>query len=474
VVAAAGLVGVASPAFADAALSGISLEPETVQAGQQTIVHFTVTITGGASVDIGVSSNNPKVTCAGTCHWSGVNSPNVKDYTATFKTSPNFTADTQVTMTVTAGSASAPATLNIIAPEAPPSVPLISGTVVNIYDAKPVNAAKVFAQDSATPPHLWETGTDKNGLFKIQSTPDKPIAPGTIAFIINKDGWAEYKGTIQALAGQPKNDIRITMSPTASPTVSPSNGASLPSVNGSTQALDPTEEGNVPASGDGGGLSWVLIGIGGVLVLLGIGAIVLLLVRRRNDDDDDGPPRRGGPPGRGGPGRPGGPRGPQPARRGGPPERAGAMRGPGGPPDPTRAMRPPVSPSPRGADNTMIARSPLADASTMHGRPPAGYDPRQNGHGAPGGGYGQQYPGGGGYGQQPPAQPGYGQQQQYGGYAQPDPYQTGQQAGGYYAPDPGYGQQYGQQQGGGYDPYDPRTQRSGPPPGDRRVDWLDD
>jgi hypothetical protein len=162
VVAAAGLIGVASPAFADAALSGISLEPETVQAGQQTIVHFTVTITGGVSVDIGVTSNNPKVTCAGTCHWSGVNSPNVKDYSATFKTSPNFTADTQVTLTVTAGSASSPQTLNVIAPEAPPSVPLISGTVVNIYDAKPVNAAKVFAQDSATPPHLWETGTDKN------------------------------------------------------------------------------------------------------------------------------------------------------------------------------------------------------------------------------------------------------------------------------------------------------------------------
>ena len=50
----------------------------------------------------------------------------------------------------------------------------------------------------------------------------------------------------------------------------------------------------------------------------------------------------------------------------------GGPGGPGGPEDPattrTRPMRP-VSPGPRGADQTMIARSPLADAPTqMHGR----------------------------------------------------------------------------------------------------------
>ena len=86
----------------------------------------------------------------------------------------------------------------------------------------------------------------------------------------------------------------------------------------------------------GGGLSWVLIAIGGVLVLLGIGAIVLLLVRRNGaggDDSDDG--NRGGPRGgSGGPGRGqgGGRGGPDAAARvepGGPGQ--GPRRGPGGP-----------------------------------------------------------------------------------------------------------------------------------------------
>jgi hypothetical protein len=136
----------------------------------------------------------------------------------------------------------------------------------------------------------------------------------------------------------------------------------------------------------GGGLSWILIAIGGVLVLLGIGAIVLLFVRKRDDtgETDHPGPRRGGPhphapPGRGG--GPGGPRPPMP-RRGGPPERTQVMRG-----DPRG--RPPVSGGPRGADQTMIARSPLADVPTqLHNRVPADYaDPsaRPGGPGAPGG-----------------------------------------------------------------------------------------
>jgi len=80
------------------------------------------------------------------------------------------------------------------------------------------------------------------------------------------------------------------------------------------------------------GLSWILIAVGGVLVLLGIVAIVLIFVRKKDDSDEDGPggpgrPGKGGPPGgRGpggrGPGGPGGPGGP----RGGPQGQQGQRR----------------------------------------------------------------------------------------------------------------------------------------------------
>jgi hypothetical protein len=134
--------------------------------------------------------------------------------------------------------------------------------------------------------------------------------------------------------------------------------------------------------------------------------------------------------------------------RGGPGGRPG---GPGGP---------------RG-DQTMIARSPLADMPTqMHrpvsgphgGPPPAGYGQNpyaSNPAGGQGGGGGyQNYPGG--------APPNYGQ---------PDPYGNayGPHQGGYGGPPP----QGGHDQGGhGRNEHDPRGPRPGSP--DRRVDWLED
>ena len=375
--------------------------------------------------------------------------------------------------------------LNVHGPEqqAPQVVPEVSGTVTDSTTGKGVSAAKVFLQDSATPPHQYEVGTDTAGRFKFTSSGDGPIGPGTIALRVEREGFAPYDRVVQGQAGAPLRVGKLAMAPNTSATPSAGPPTAGPSGSGEPQlsdaALDPTADNE-----DEAGLSWLLIAIGGLLVLLGIGAIVLLLVRRNRDDDedDDEPaPRRGPPPGRAGPPRP-----PQPPRRGGPPERTTVMRG--GPPP----MGPPVSPGPRGADQTMIARSPLADMPTQMHRPlPADPDPyatRQNGaHAAP------QYPGGpgpaGGYGPPPygappppagyaggaagygPPEPQYGQPYPGGGPAYPGGYDQ-----------PTYGQPYGQQpppydQQPGYDPYDQRGQRPPPPPppeGRGRVDWLDD
>ena len=486
--AAAGLFGVASPALAAAPTITItSLSTGSLMSGQSATLKFTVTNNNNATpppasanIKITFPGFNGEMSCQGNCDFTQAINPlaTSQEYTATLKAGsvpPGENRNGQVRIRATIGGDSdqVDRDLTVQGPAQQATVPQVSGEVVDVYTGKPIEAAKIFIQDSGTPVQNWEVGTDSAGKFKITSKPEKPISPGTIVIRVEKDTIQPYSKTVQGNPGQPVNVGKLTVAPIASPQVTPSGGISGgitpdPSLLGET---DPPLQNEQES-----GLSWILIAVGGVLVLLGIGAIVLLFVRKRDDGADDGrpAPRRGGPPG-GPPGR-GGPRGPMPPRHGGPPERTTVMRGPGGDP---RGMRP-VSPGPR-ADQTMIARSPLADVPTqMHNRmPPEHVDPytspaRQNGaHGAYGppqpGGYPQQpgYPGGApgpGYGQQPDpyAQPGYGQP----GYAPPpDPYAQ-----------PGYGQPGAPDpyaQGGGHDP---RGQRPGPTPhGDgRRVDWLDD
>jgi hypothetical protein len=483
VLAAAGLFGIAAPALAadpQPQIFDSSLQPQTINANQETTVNFTVKVmdgsnsVGGVVSTVSVTSGNSKVTCSTTCVFNNVTIPNGngKQYTNTikFKATGTFTQDEQATLTIHAGGATDTQQLTVHATQqqSQGSVPEVSGTVVDVFTNTPIEAATVAIQDSASPPHTYQTGTDKSGNFKFTSSPDKPIVPGTIAFQVDKSGIQQFTTTKQAFANQGLVTVRLTVTPTASPGASAT--AAVPTIGGvaTTPGTEDTGGNTVNTGSGGGGLSWVLIAIGGVLVLLGIGAIVLLFVRRKDDAGDDGDdgrggPRKGGPRGgqppgggRGGPHRPGGP---GPGQRGGP---GGGRGAPGY--DPTRQMRPPVSPGPR-SDQTMIAPSPLAGAPTqVHGRPGADQG-RPNGYGP--GQYGSGPGGGGGYGQQPPNYGG--QTNAYpGGYGQPaDPYgQPGYGTPPAPAPDP-----YGQP---GYGQPDPRAPRPGNPPDGRRVDWLED
>ncbi len=528
-----GLFGMAGPAAAagpDPLITDVTVNPGTIAAGATTTVSFTVKNNGDAgTITVEVSSSNNKVTCANTCKFVAVSFPKKDDpgsskpYSIKFTASGTFTNDEQANFTVKAADKSEQQQVTINAPKqtTSASVPEVSGTVVDQFTGVGVSGAKVFVQDSAS--QTFDGGTDKSGNFKIASTPEKSMKPGVMSFTVEKDGIQPFPGyTKTAVAGQPLTGVRLTIAPIAS---SASAGASEPAdVAGESSgpAVEPldsgADEGTGGGSAGGGGLSWMLIAVGGVLVALGVGAIVLLFVRKKGDDGDDQEdprhPRQGGPGGPpGGPGGPppgrGGPRPPQ--RRGGPPEMAPPMRGGAPGYDQTRQMRPPVSPGPRGGgDQTMIAPSPLANAPTqMHSRvPPAdhadpygaptrhnggqpGYPPAQGGSYGAGGGYGQAgqpanptpgYPGGApGYG---PAPDQYGQpygQQPYGQTPAADPY--GQPAGGGYAQSPEYGQAGYGQDGYGAPGYDTRPDpRSGGRPGGapptqpdpRRVDWLDD
>jgi len=194
-VTAAGLFGAAAPAFAaDPQLTDITVEPGTIEPGQQTNVRFKVTNPDNnpRTITVQVASSDNKVSCASTCTFTNASfGPNgtptgSKDFNVRFAANGSIQQDMQVTLTISAkDGGSGPEVqqqLNINAPDVqqPPTVPEVSGTVSNAATGKGVPAAKVYLQDSVHPTP-YEVGTNKDGKFTFTSKPDAPIAPGTIA-----------------------------------------------------------------------------------------------------------------------------------------------------------------------------------------------------------------------------------------------------------------------------------------------------
>jgi hypothetical protein len=467
--AAGGLAVTANPALADGPTVSIDNLPGAMNSGGQVMVQYHISNIKGITVQVQISFTdglNGVVSCPqpADCIYTKTIDQDTLQGQATLaagQVDPGQTKGGNVKIDVTAGGqaitpATAPLTVN--GPAQDQNVPEFSGVVIDTTTGKPIANATVAIQDSGTPVGNWTIGTDKDGKFKFVSTPTQPIrATGPISMVVKKDGYQDFQQPFpHPTPGQSILNVRVAMVPTNAPTtsvVTPSGGVSTVGVG----PVDTSDTTAATGGGSGGGLSWALIAIGGVLVALGIAAIVILLVRRKGDDEDEesshGPGGPGG--GRGGPGgsRRGPVRNPQP-----PPRR----------PEPTTVMRGSRQggPGPRGGDQTMIARSPLADMPTqLHGRVPP--------QGGPGGGQGGPPPAG--YGQNPYAsgQYGSGQQPTYGGgnagypggsppnYGQTDPY------GNAYGPQQHQGG-YGPQQGGGQG-NDPRGNR-----GDRRVDWLED
>ena len=437
VITAVATVAIATPAqAARPRVFEFSLVPASgqISAGQQLKARFKIQMNdfaaGVASYTV-TSSRPDKLRCISSCGTQNMQVPaDGVPVEAVFETVGFFPSDEhlsiEVTTTNTDGNDSLDADVTILKT---PTIAEVSGRVTNIMTGEPIGTAKIVMTDSIGT--RWEdVASDDEGNFIItKDLYGKDIAAGFIVLEVSKDGFNVV--TRQIEANQPKTNLRLQLSSNASATPT----TSAPPI---TASLDTTDAGSQSsaAGGDAGlsAFSLMLIIVGGLLVLLGIGAIVLLFVRRGNDDDY-GPPRPGKG-GRGGPPPPG--RGPTPGQR-----------RPGGPPDRTAPMRPgygPPRPGAPGRDQTTIARSPLADNPTQHGRRPAGpAQPPYSGPPAPPPpGYGPPTQGGGG-------QPGgYGPQQTYGGQPQ------------------GYG---GQPPGHGPEP----RQGGGRPTGEgRRVDWMDD
>ncbi len=293
-------------------------------------------------------------------------------------------------------------------PQGSPVVPEVSGTVVDSTTAAPIRDAEVTLTDGAGAPH--KRGSDANGRFKFTSTSGDPIAPGSLNIIAAKDGFVGIQKNVEGRAGQSLAGQRIQLKPIAA------TASAEPPTTGPTDTAAPTSGDTAPAAASGNGsggtglFSWVLIGLGGLLVLLGIGAIVLLLVRRKDDEPDDEPDdghgRRGPSPVPAARGAYHGAPGAEPtmvAGRGGPADATAMIRPtrPGGYPDPYAASPQPAYPptsnqGPPGYGGSAYTGGGGGYALPAYGAPPAepaypptepGYPPA-NGYGADPGGYG--------------------------------------------------------------------------------------
>jgi hypothetical protein len=479
-VVAATLAGVAAPAYADdtvgvSALPLGDFSPGESQTLRVQVENKTNDALGPVTVTVSGLSSDLQVSNPQGCEPSGSNACSLsfadkgtKQISFTVKeiANPNLAAGQQRTdhgsvQAAAFGGHTASDNLDVRlhGPNQAANVPEVSGTVVDSTTGTPIKDAIVVLQDGAGKNHQG-SGTDASGRFRFTSASD-PIAPGTLMLSATKDQYDPVPKNYDGKPGQAITGVKLQLKPAAA---TPTAGAVLPSDNplASGSASGPAGNAtNTRNAANGTSLfSWVLIVLGGLLVLLGIGAIVLLLVRRKDDGEDADEEYDGAPPNRRGPG-------PVPASQ-------GVYRGAGADPtmvartgmmgdpgmsngrDATAMIRPgineypdPYSPDPYPPDPYQQGPRPPRPTSPMPGGqyPPTGYD---NGYGA---GYGAGSPGGSGVYGDP--RPGYG----------PPPPPAYPPGGSDYGPpggrpEPGYGG------GSGYGP-------SGPPGAGGHPDYRD-
>jgi len=509
------LIGVTTPAFAAPSLLGAGLNPNTITVNQESTFKFRIKDNPGTVPDVKVivSGNG---NCTSNCSPGDVEiKSNGESDEISAKVKGNSAGQAQVKVLTGNSQIGNAYTLTINAQQQEvQTTGKLQGEVKNISTGKGIATATVTLTDGNN--KSFNARTNTAGTYAFDG-PALKIAPGLIVITATKDPLILPDGpkSVQVNAGQSMTLPALNMQDPAAAT--PSAGPAVvepstePTASGATGAPLETK------SDDEGldSMTWIMIIVGGVLVALGIGAIVLLLIRRNSDDeedeeDEDGQPVRGRP----------GPRGPQQPgyRQPGPAGGAGYPPGAyGRPPDPTMVARPGMNEAP-----TMMHRpDPYGGQPTQQYGAQPWTPPQQPGYGAPssgggyggqqasgGGGYGSQASGGGAYGGQASGGGGYGGQPGYGGgygqqpghsagqYDEPTAYAGGAGSagggGGYeqpgYGSSQGYDAGYGQQASGGYgqseqhgqqeyqqDPYgqqgysDDRRNR-----GDRRLDWLDD
>lgn len=204
-------------------------------------------------------------------------------------------ASTQVTVLVSADSGDAPPkqfALTVVGkPQEKPTVKSISGQVVNSRTGEPIEDAIVAITDPDG--HHYSTRTNQDGRYSFKGSQENPITPGAIKIGAMKDDVASSIQTINVGNGGSAT-LRIAIQlPEPTPSASPSESAEpTPSETAeateSAEAFTPLPRSDDADEGGSGIGSLLLILVGGLLVALGVGAIVLLLMRRKDGADEEG------------------------------------------------------------------------------------------------------------------------------------------------------------------------------------------
>ncbi|WP_422772660.1 carboxypeptidase regulatory-like domain-containing protein [Plantactinospora sp. WMMC1484] len=392
-----------TPAVADDPTVTITGVNASLTSGQTTTLSFNVknnnggVLGGETSFNIVVRSGINELQCQGRCDFTDtIDLGATKSYSVTLRAGnvpagQNRSGNVTITAEVDDDSASAQRNITVRGPEPPPEVQTVaevSGRVTDENTGDGISGASIRLTDGKG--RDFNATTSGSGSYRFTGSQSRDIAPGRLQIRATKDGITDTI-SVNGGNGARLNNQDIELSLAGAPTTTPDASAEPTEEAGAEE--EPTEEAGAeedePAAQDpaanedsGGGLgSWVLILAGGLLVALGVGAIVLLLMRRKEDDgedDEDGP-------------------GPRTAAA-----RGGGYRGDD---DATRI----TTRAGAGADPTMVSGGNLADAPTMMHSAPLVDDEFPDPYGAPlpgpqtaGYGAGQQPGwGGNGYGDRP-------------------------------------------------------------------------
>lgn len=194
-------------------------------------------------------------------------------------------------ITIDAGGGNGDDSVNITlqGPAQAASVPEVSGKVTNQATGDGIPGAQVTLKDSAGKSH--DATANSQGNYSIKPSNNELIAPGQVTVTVTKEGFSDATATGNAQAGKALT-VPVRMKPTAASAEPSAPVASDPgpTTDPSGAATDVATPQNTSGEDEGPSmLSWILIGMGILLVLLGIGAIVLLVMRRKDDTEGDDP-----------------------------------------------------------------------------------------------------------------------------------------------------------------------------------------
>ncbi|GAA2512994.1 carboxypeptidase regulatory-like domain-containing protein [Pilimelia columellifera] len=283
---------VATPARAQAAEPQIELTVDVdsveLRSGGQANVSYEVANNGTMFVgQVGIRTGD-NLRCSGQCgRFLTLDSGERQTFSAKITAGDVPAGERRRTgIAISAGNARRDVQMEVVGPDRPQSVGQISGRVAHADSGNGVAGALVKGQDSVG--NFLTVETDGEGRYWLRPRNDRPLYAGQIVLTASAATFTTTRQTIRIAPREDRRDVRLTLRPQAQSSPSPSPSAQ-PSVEPTEEPAEPPAEEPGPggarntSSDSSGPLTWILILVGGLMLALGVGALVLLILRRRQD-----------------------------------------------------------------------------------------------------------------------------------------------------------------------------------------------